>query len=276
MKELLKEFYGLEINDVKEYNEGIIFFVNGDYYYLCKCYLEYNEVLKSYQLIEILKRKQIRLHEFVYNKNNEFVSDNYVLLKLNHIICDIDYYDLKFIDMDFDLKDDFYSLWINKIDYLESLLFSGMDNALVAYSFDYFMGIAELLLMFYKDNRSDSGNYLVHRLFNNLSTIDFYNPLNIIVGDKYKDIAFFIKITNNWELLAKVLDSISYRDKVVLFVRMTFPFEYFRLIYKYVNNGTVDDELIKIVDSIQQYEEYLLKIEEMFNIKLFNFIKKYN
>lgn len=275
MTELLKEYYGLEIDNVKEYNDGIIFFVNGDYYYLCKCNLEYTDVLKCYRLVDILKRKQIRLHEFVYNINNELISENYVLLKLNNIISDIDFFDLKFIDIEYDLKDDFYLLWTSKIDYLESLLFNGTDNALLAYSFDYFVGIAEMLLMFYRDNKNDSGGtYLVHRLFNNLSTVDFYNPLNLVVGDKYKDIAFFIRLTNDWDLLFEILNDISYKDKVVLFVRMTFPFEYFRFVYKYVNNRVVDDELIKIVSNIELYEDYLLKIEQLFNIRLFDFIKK--
>ena len=44
MKDLLKEYYGLKIEYSREYQQGLIFFVNGDYYYLCKTYLTVDDI----------------------------------------------------------------------------------------------------------------------------------------------------------------------------------------------------------------------------------------
>ena len=57
MRELLKEYYGLEIEYSRAYYDGMIFFINGDYYYLCKCYLSKEDVDKSYKLYLLLKNK---------------------------------------------------------------------------------------------------------------------------------------------------------------------------------------------------------------------------
>ena len=57
MKELLKKHYGLEIEYSRNYQDGLIFFVNGDYYYLCKCLLNEEELLKCYDLYLLLKSK---------------------------------------------------------------------------------------------------------------------------------------------------------------------------------------------------------------------------
>jgi hypothetical protein len=143
MKDILKEYYGLVFEYSRNYNEGIIFFVNGDYYYLCKCNIDGVEVKKSYELYLVLKRRNIVLHDFVFNNNGELLSDGYVLFKLNYIIDDIDINDLKRLDMeiDYELYDDFYNLWINKIDYIEMQLIDMSQNNIINYSFDYFLGI---------------------------------------------------------------------------------------------------------------------------------------
>ena len=82
----------------------MIFFVNGDYYYLCKCLLNEEELLKCYDLYLLLKSKQVILHDFVFNNDNNLLSDEYVLLKLNYLIDDIDIYDIEKlnIEVDFD------------------------------------------------------------------------------------------------------------------------------------------------------------------------------
>jgi hypothetical protein len=55
MKELLKKYYGLDIEYGKDYQDGMVFFINGDYYYLCKNYLSMEDVDKSYELYRVLK-----------------------------------------------------------------------------------------------------------------------------------------------------------------------------------------------------------------------------
>lgn len=279
MKDILKEYYGLVLEYSRNYNDGLIFFVNGDYYYLCKCNLDSIEVTKSYELYLILKGRNIVLHDFIYNNKGELLSNGYVLLKLNYIIDDIDINDLKRLDVeiDYDLNDDFYNLWINKIDYIETQLVDMSQNNLINYSFDYFVGIAEMILRYYKDNTYDnSERFIVHRVFYNLSTVDFYNPLNIVLGNRYKDIASYIRLTDNWDLLYNLLNNISYKDKASLFVRLSFPFYYFNLVNNSLVDGIDEEKVLYVIKDIDKYEEYLWKLEKIFGIKLFYFIKKDN
>lgn len=279
MKELLKKHYGLEIEYSRYYQDGLIFFVNGDYYYLCKCLLNEEELLKCYDLYLLLKSKQLILHDFVFNNDNDLLSGEYVLLKLNYLIDDIDIYDIEKlnIEVDFDYVEDFYSLWIDRIDYYEKELFVDEDNNFINYSFDYFIGLSEMLLDYYKNSvLVIKKNYVVHRSFINLNTIDFYNPLNIIVGDKLKDYASYIRLTNNWELLYSLLNNVTYEDRVYLLVRLSFPFKYFYCINNYISNNSCVGELLTIVEDIDKYEDYLERLELLTGIKLFYWIKKDN
>ena len=279
MKELLKKHYGLEIEYSRNYQDGLIFFVNGDYYYLCKCLLNEEELLKCYDLYLLLKSKQVILHDFVFNNDNNLLSDEYVLLKLNYLIDDIDIYDIEKlnIEVDFDYVEDFYSLWIDRIDYYEKELFVDDDNNFINYSFDYFIGLSEMLLDYYKNSiLVIKKNYVVHRSFITLNTIDFYNPLNIIVGDKLKDYASYIRLTNNWDLLYSLLNNGTYEDRVYLLVRLSFPFKYFYCINNYISNNSCVGELLTIVEDISKYEDYLERLELLTGIKLFYWIKKDN
>lgn len=279
MKELLKKHYGLEIEYSRNYQDGLIFFVNGDYYYLCKCLLNEEELLKCYDLYLLLKSKQLILHDFVFNNDNDLLSGEYVLLKLNYLIDDIDIYDIEKlnIEVDFDYVEDFYSLWIDRIDYYEKELFVDEDNNFINYSFDYFIGLSEMLLDYYKNSiLAIKKNYVVHRSFITLNTIDFYNPLNIIVGDKLKDYASYIRLTNNWDLLYSLLNNVTYEDRVYLLVRLSFPFKYFYCINNYIINNSCVEELLTIVEDISKYEDYLERLELLTGIKLFYWIKKDN
>lgn len=279
MKELLKKHYGLEIEYSRYYQDGLIFFVNGDYYYLCKCLLNEEELLKCYDLYLLLKSKQLILHDFVFNNDNDLLSGEYVLLKLNYLIDDIDIYDIEKlnIEVDFDYVEDFYSLWIDRIDYYEKELFVDEDNNFINYSFDYFIGLSEMLLDYYKNSiLVIKKNYVVHRSFITLNTIDFYNPLNIIVGDKLKDYASYIRLTNNWELLYSLLNNVTYEDRAYLLVRLSFPFKYFYCINNYISNNSCIEELLTIVEDIDKYEAYLERLELLTGIKLFYWIKKDN
>jgi hypothetical protein len=279
MKDLLNEYYGLKIEYSREYQQGLVFFVNGDYYYLCKTYLTIDDINISYDLYLLLKRRGIVLHDFIFNKENKLLSNGYVLLKLNYLIDKIDLSDLQRtnIKVDFDIKDDFYQLWVDKIDYYEEKLFVDEDIGYVCYSFDYFIGISELLLNFYKDNKIGlDSNYIVHRSFITLSTIDYYNPLNIVVGDKLKDYSSYIRLTNDWQLLYDILNVVNQEEKSYLFVRLAFPFRYFYYINMLLYDKANSKVLLNIVDEIDLYEKYLIKLEEFVGIKMFYWIKKDN
>ena len=281
MKKRLNKYYGIDINEFKEYNDGIIFFVGGDYYYFVKSL--YDEEYINFLFNICNELKNIKLHSFVFNKENKLISDGYVLFKLNNLIDDITIQDIySFINVDCSkYKNDYIFMdkfWEDKIDYLEIQLTELSNNKLINNSFDYFVGIAEILIGYLKDNSDkESLNLcLSHRCFNSLSTIEFYNPLNISFDIYLKDIASYIRITKNRELLLDVIDKESRNLNYLkyFFVRMVFPFSYFREVSNVLIDGKNNEELVKIVNNEYEYECYIYEMEKIFGIYIFSWIKK--
>ena len=67
MKSILKDFYDININGYKEYNDGIVFFIGGDCFYLCN--VGNNDVLFIDKVSEYVKNLyKVKLHSFVKNK----------------------------------------------------------------------------------------------------------------------------------------------------------------------------------------------------------------
>ena len=62
-------------------------------------------------------------------------------------------------------------------------------------------------------------------------------------------------------------------SKIYFFVRMCFPFYYFETLSECLIDGD-KEEMLKVVNGVDNYEKYLLFMEDLFNIHLFSWIKK--
>jgi len=98
--------------------------------------------------------------------------------------------------------------WEEKIDYLELQLSELSNNLLLNNSFDYFVGIAEILLEYLKRNYSEENIdlKLSHRCLNCLDSIEYYNPLNISFDLAYKDIAAYLRKSKDIDLTIDIID----------------------------------------------------------------------
>jgi len=282
MKEILKKYYDIEISE--DYKEGIIFFVDGYYYLFVKCHYDEEYINQLVIICSQLQLKNIQLHEFIYNKEGKLLSDSFVLFRI-HVFIDstISFNDvLLFANVDCNAYKKNYifmdKFWEDKIDYLEIQLTELSNNKLINNSFDYFVGIAEILIGYLKDNfdKESLNLCLSHRCFNSLSTIEFYNPLNISFDIYLKDIASYIRITKNRELLLDVIDKESRNLNYLkyFFVRMVFPFSYFREVSNVLIDGKNNEGLVKIVNNEYEYECYIYEMEKIFGIYIFSWIKK--
>ena len=280
MINILKRYYDIEIKEYDKYKDGIVFFINDSYYYFMKYEFDIEYLTISYDFYVYLKSKKIKIHDFVFNKNKELISESYILFKLNCFLEDIDINDILLFSKNIITKEfmtyNMIDFWYRKIDYLEKQVTELSDNKLINYSFDYFIGISEELLLYFKNNYfNDENNIcLVHRSLDSLSSIDFYNPLNIMVDSKYKDIISYIRLTDDWNLFLNLLDRINSNDKIYIFVRMCFPFKYFNLVSDIILNNKSNNELAIVLNRITEYEEYLKMVEKMCGIYLFSWIKK--
>lgn len=278
MKEILKKYYNIEIEDYTEYNEGIVFFVSGSYYFLTKCHYDEKYIDELVNICNKIKGK-VKLHDFVYNKDGKVISEEYILFKINVLLDDIDekdIYSFSYINGNEYKKEYVFmdKFWEDKIDYLEMQLSEFSNNKLINNSFDYYVGIGELLISFLKKNfNKDNINLcLSHRCLNSLNSIDFYNPLNISFDLPLKDMAAYIRITSDEELLMNLIDKNI--DRSYFFVRMVFPFMYFDEVSNIIVDKNDNRKLIDIVNGVNKYEEYIGRMEKLFGIYLFPWIKK--
>ena len=278
MIESLKKYYNISVDNYYEYDNGIIFTLNGcNYFYLSTIYDQaYLEMLAN--IILELKNK-IRLHEFVLNKDGNILSDGYVLLRMHGFIDTIDLNDINKYTIEVNSSHYKYFInmvdfWYKKIDYLELQVTELSDNKLINNSFDYYVGIAEMLLIYLKQYDNKYNLYLSHKVFKSLSNIDFYNPLNMTFDSKYRDLAYYIRLNKDVELLEKVIKYTNKNEYNYLFVRLVFPFEYFEALNNVLIDKKNEKELVSIINNIDNYEEWIQTIEDILNIHIFNYIKK--
>ena len=268
MKEILNKFYNININDYKEYNNGIIFMINSENYYLCKIdNIDMDKVLDLYNYVKNISN--IKLHTIVINNNGNIVSEGYILYKLNVVIEDIDYNDVINFNL-CNVNDKYYisfvNEWINKIDYFDS----NINELELLGSYDYFKGIIESLIKYISD--FDSSRYKLCLSHNKMcfNTIEYYNPINLCVDIIYRDIVSYVRCIDDFKNINKYIDTNDFNLLKYVFVYLVLPSEYFDLLENDING------IKEYIGNIDNYEKYLLEIEELFNIYIFEHIKRSN
>lgn len=278
MIESLEKYYKISIDNYYEYDNGIVFTLNGcNYFYVSSIYDE--EYLKMLADIIIELKNKVRFHDFVLNKEGKILSDGYVLLKMQGFIDKIDLNDINNFTIAANKKYQKYFInmvdfWYKKIDYLELQVIELCDNKLINHSFDYYLGIAEMLLIYLQKFNNNYDLYLSHKVFKSLSTIDFYNPLNITFDSKYRDLAYYIRLSNDSNLLDKVVNYVSREEYNYFFVRLVFPFHYFEALNDVLLDNKNEKELVDIINNIDNYENWIREIEDLMGIHIFKWLKK--
>lgn len=257
MKELLKNFYNIIVNEYYEVLEGYILYEGDNIYYLYKLDEECNIDLVKEIYKYIKDNNVIKLHSIIYNIFNDYISDGYVLMKVNRLICDINYDDVTlFNNINMNYLSNYYidirTYWINKIDKIEKEIINYNDD--IRYDFYYYMGIIERLISYIElIDISKLELVLSHKKrYNN--TIDYYNPFNLCVDLKYRDLIYYL--LNN-DIVYKLWNYIgyinSYERKYILF-SLLIPYDYFNNMNHYISN-------------INEYEEYVLDVLEILGYK---------
>lgn len=287
MRENLEKYYNMVIDDYFEYNQGIIFFFNNvKYYFITHSYEEdYLEYLINFT--KELRLKGIILHDLIYNIEGKINSDGWVLMKVNCFTDTVSeeekqiFYNIR--NFNKEIYDNFVSinkLWWDKIDYFEYQLTELSSNVAINNSFDYYVGITELLLQLLESyGFQDIKPFisLAHRRMKNFDTIEFYNPLNVIIDISTRDLALFVKSSHKYELLDKYLDNSELNYAYYyLFVRLILPYRYFDLLEEVLIDKKDENELIQLINDNDRYEEEIEFFSKEFRINFSKFIKKSN
>jgi len=276
MKDILLRNYSLEIDNYEKVVDGILFYVDNSYFYFYNCF--FNEEYIYYCLDEWSKYSdKIPVHKVVYTK---VFKDGYILFKVDCFRENISLEDVQIFSQVKLLKEyesiSMISFWEDKIDYIEKQVQEFSSLAIINNSLDYFLGISEMLLAYLRDNVNYTNYSLSHRELSSNSSLEFYNPLLFCVDSPLKDWAFVWRWEKDYEKLENFIAVAKFKqdDLAYLFVRLTFPFTYFHLITSILLDGDSEERLVNYLNLVDEYEKYLEKIEQIFGIHIFLWLKK--
>ena len=276
MKNTIKYYYNLNINNIQKKDKNYYFNINNNNYLLLKCdnIEELDDIYKldSY-LIQILP-----VHKIILNINNEIITkindNNYLLLQLyidNKVDLNkiIELNNINIPDYFSKLRRDNWSLlWTNKIDYLEYQLSQiGRKYPIIRDSFNYYIGLAENAIILV--NNTDKRNIVLGLSHRRISSnfFDLYNPLNIVIDIRIRDVCEYFKycffdnidISRELELFLNY-NNLDINEGKLFLARMLFPTYYFDLYEKVINNEIDESEIKKIIVKADSYEKILKQI----------------
>lgn len=293
MKNNIMYYYNLRIDNITQNNNNYYFTINNDNY----CFTIYTRDIKEsneiYKLNKYMLSSNILVHEIIPNKDNYVVTiiNNipYILYKIyinknkKLTINELTYLSNYTYQVDKILtRNNWNILWSNKIDYFEYQINQmGKKYPILVDTFAYFTGLAENAISYVKYTTLEtqietSDNPVIsHRKINN-TIQSLYNPLNIILDHKSRDIAEYIKLsflnknTNIYQELDSYFSSNYYSEYGLrlLYARIIYPSFYFDMYEQIIQGLRKESDLLNIVSLLDDYELYLKE--------MYYYLKKYH
>lgn len=271
MKNALNYYYNFNVENIHQKNKNYYFKVNNLQYMLLECV---NEEINDIYSLNVYLTKNYPFYKIILNKDNEVITiineTNYILLEINNNIKDLNLNEIikinniSIVNFNKLRRDNWYTLWTNKIDYFEYQINQiGKKYPIIRESFNYYIGLAETAISLIKSINNESIYLsLSHKRINN--AFDLYNPLNLIIDVRIRDICEYFKFCffenkNIFKELELFLNynKLSYNESVYFLARMLFPTYYFDLYEKIIANEVKEEEIKKIISKVDKYEKLL-------------------
>lgn len=303
MKDIINYYYNLNPNKIKKIFNYYYFYLKDELYYLVSYNRKLEDINSIYNYNKEMLSHNILVNEIIPNKENNPITyinkEPYILMKiLININKPINLPEINYISninifyQNNIARDNWLNLWINKIDYLE---YHHEQNKkkypLLNQSFNYFIGLSENAITYlnnttklYKKEKTDIGVTSHDYLDNTIYSL--YNPLNIIIDHKARDIAEYIKLSffnDNYSIYEQLDEYFKHNYFSIygislIIARILYPSFYFDYYDKIINNIENESSILKITSRIKEYEKYLQDIfiyfHKYYNIKDINWLKK--
>ena len=275
MKNILSYYYDINIDDIKFINDNKCFFyIDYQEFYFVKYNRPINDLFEIYNIISSYKNNY---HIIVKNKfgyiYTSYNKENYILLKINSAphaettLIDVMKYSKSVQNAKVLDRTSWANLWSLKIDYIEyQVLERANEYKIINDTIDYYIGIAENAVSYF--NTIDITNQKTYisskRIFFPNINLNYYNPLNIVVDYKARNIAEYIKSAffEGYDIKKEIISIISsnYLNSVdynLIFVRLLYPSYYFDTIKRVIEEKESEESIIKYVDKAGDYEQFL-------------------
>ena len=296
MKNFIEYFYNIKIDRIFYEKNYYFFTYNGYTYKLYTLTSEYDVNFLLYINQKMLNNTLVS--EIIFNKNMEIISvyneNRFMLIKIFvNMNKNISLSEILFLNNYLNSKKlsvNWGQLWEKKIDYLEELINeNGKKYPLIVNSFNYFVGMTENAISYYNSiNIGNDINYVIsHRSIKIGDTIEsLYNPLNIILDYRVRDIAEYIKISffKNNKLIFKEIqkylinNNLSLTEVQLLVARLLYPSFYFDMYDDIMIDNQEEKILTFILANLDNYEVYLSNVIELirqrYNVDEIAWLKK--
>ena len=296
MKNFIEYFYNIKIDRIFYEKNYYFFTYNGYTYKLYTLTSEYDVNFLLYINQKMLNNTLVS--EIIFNKNMEIISvyneNRFMLIKIFvNMNKNISLSEILFLNNYLNSKKlsvNWGQLWEKKIDYLEELINeNGKKYPLIVNSFNYFVGMTENAINYYNSiNIGNDINYVIsHRSIKVGDTIEsLYNPLNIILDYRVRDIAEYIKISffKNNKLIFKEIqkylinNNLSLTEVQLLVARLLYPSFYFDMYDDIMIDNQEEKILTFILANLDNYEIYLSNVIELirqrYNVDEIAWLKK--
>ena len=298
MKEFLNYYYYILPDKIHKINNKYYFQFKNNYFSFIPFYGNINNLNSILSLNNYMLYQNNKINKIILNKEGSIITkkDNnyYILLLLNtHSkdiinIQNIIYFSnikTNFLDLN---RTNWYLLWSRKVDYLEYLKNNlSKEYNLIYNSLPYFIGLSENAISYLKySNLKNNHISICHTRINCKESIsEFYNPTNLVIDYKVRDIAeyyksLFFDLKMDIKEIINSLKKIKMNeiDSIYFYIRMLYPSYYFDLIDEILNGNLKQEAILKITKNINDYEyllyEIYLYIKSQYNIIGIDWINK--
>lgn len=296
MNNYIDYYYNLYPNTIEKVGRNYRFFLNNEKYYI----IMYERNLEEIDTLVKLNKEMIErgslVHEIVLTKDGKavFLCDNnsYALLrvyinenipiKIEDIFYMLDYNDT-IKPNNIIGRMNWANLWSSKVDYFEYHIGHLIKKYPYMYkTIDYYLGLAENAISYVKDIKTPASLISIcHRRIGVTSTLfDLYNPFNLVIDYKVRDIAEYIKsvffygenscvecVVNSENMivdkcniiLERIFKKYIFDNEALklLFARLLFPSYYFDLYENVIDNSLNENVISCIIKKSSAYEEFL-------------------
>lgn len=277
MKNAIHYYYNLIPSSIHQRGKTY-YFVSQEANYLLFPSENLIESQSVYELSNQLLKMGIPVHQIILNIEGQIGTkinqDIYILMRIFVLKKTITFNDIiqfntiMLPDLQNKLRrDDWYSLWIKKVDYLEYQISQiGKKFPLIIDSFSYYIGLAEnAITLIQSVSREKQPLYLNHRRINyGDDTYQLYNPFNLIIDLKMRDVCDYFKTCffKSKNIESMILQYLYYQnfnteELTCFFARMLFPTYYFDMYEKIIEGKLEERELLSITEKVNEYEQLL-------------------
>jgi hypothetical protein len=284
MKNVLIYYYNLHPINIHQINKNYKFKVNNGYYSLIEINKNINDIEKIYDLSIKLNQMGIYTHQIFLNLQNSIITNvnntNYVLLKtydkMDRTVTENDIItfsnltkNVKYNEL---LKDNWYQLWMNKIDYFE-LQIDEFKNKypLIKESFSFFSGLVENGIQLLINNKNYNKKICIchERIKKNSTLFDLYNPFNFIIDINIRDIVEYFKdiflYEDPYPMIKEYIisNNLSNDELYLFFIRLLYPSFYFDLYEQIIQNNVNEEKIIEINKKSYDYQILIKKTYDL-------------